>query len=167
MAPTQNDTGAMEWTLIHQVAFPRTEPETMRYLNFSVTDPGYYKYYQWYFDASVGGNNDGPQLRQILLNPSGYATHFGEPWAKALQPVESFDGGSEVAPGLTNVAFGKTAFQSTTNNNGAASKAINGGVSSQRWGSSCSLTFHQPKQWWVVDLGFPHEVCVWMVGACA
>ena len=103
----------------------------MKYLNHTVANPGFYTYYRWQFDGSVGGNNDGPQLRQILLNPSGYATHFGEPWTQALQPVEAFPGGGQVDPGLTNVAFGKTASQSSTNEWGDAGKAINGDPSTQ------------------------------------
>ena len=71
---------------------------------------------------------------------------------------------AHVPPGLTNVAYGKKAKQSSTDYwesntvNSAAAKAIDGNPSSQRWVSSCARTKHQATPWWVVDLGFPHAI---------
>ena len=44
--PTElNGGGGMGWTLVHEVgtSLARTESETFKYLNFTVTNPGYYQ----------------------------------------------------------------------------------------------------------------------------
>ena len=38
-----NGGGGMDWQLIHEVTTPRTEPATFKYLNFTVSDPGFCK----------------------------------------------------------------------------------------------------------------------------
>ena len=69
-----------DWKLVHRVKHHRTEAATFKYLNFTVDDPGYYRFYMWVFYDAVAGNNDGHQLRQIIPNPSGYSVHYGEKW---------------------------------------------------------------------------------------
>ena len=38
---------------VHVVQTGRLEPDTHKYLNFTVPDPGYYQYYMWYFTEYV------------------------------------------------------------------------------------------------------------------
>ena len=81
-APTAWDLIASEdyetWDTIHSVDTGATEAMNFKYTNFTVTSPGYYKYYAWFFKDAISsygasGTYDGFYMREIFLNPSGRA----------------------------------------------------------------------------------------------
>jgi hypothetical protein len=73
--------------LIDEFKGPRSEPANYKYLNATVDRPGYYKRYIFVFtewaprNGNLASNNDGHQIREIILNPAGsavisYFAHF-------------------------------------------------------------------------------------------
>ena len=58
----------------------------------------------------------------------------------------------------SNVAIGKVATQSSTQQDGAASRAVDGNTDGTFWNGHVSLTNWENQPWWEVDLGSVHEI---------
>jgi hypothetical protein len=115
------------WELVDTMLGPRTEPATYKFMNRTVDNPGYYTSYKFIFSewAPVNGasvdTSDGHVLRDIILNPNGFATHYGSAPAR----LEAID--DRVALGFTNLAYGKPVYQvggTTTNKTSVSSFAL-------------------------------------------
>ncbi|HYJ80037.1 MAG TPA: discoidin domain-containing protein, partial [Longimicrobiaceae bacterium] len=57
-----------------------------------------------------------------------------------------------------NVAAGKQAFQSSTAHGADASRAVDGNVDGAFFNGSVTHTDAGPGEWWMVDLGAPHQI---------
>lgn len=104
---------ALKWELVDTFKGPRTEPATYKFMNKTCDNPGFYRYYRWVFSdwAPARGNgaytSDGYRFRELILNPNGFAMHYGAAMAKPAREKAP----RRVALGLSNVAFGKPAYQ--------------------------------------------------------
>ena len=105
------------WVAVDTMEAPRSEPATYKHINRTCHSPGYYAQYMWQFSewAPVNGNgdstSDGHQLRDIILNPNGFAMHYGRPMTNV--PVSP----TVVEMGLTNLARGAPAYLSSVHEN--------------------------------------------------
>ena len=109
---------------------PRTQPQTYKFINRTVESPGFFQYHRWIFTdwapARADSNHvsDGYRFREIVLNPNGFAMHYGVPMAPTEPAADQ-----AVALGLSNVAYGKPAFQrSTYRANTGAENAVDGSL---------------------------------------
>lgn len=59
----------------------------------------------------------------------------------------------------TNLALGRTTFQSSTSSNGASSRAVDGNTNTNYHSNSCTHTGNEDHPWWTVDLGSSKDVC--------
>ena len=104
------ETSGSVWELVDTMDGPRTESASYKFINRTVDSPGFYQFYLWQFlewapSNGGGSTSDGHQMREIVLNPNGFAMHYGS----AFEVTVDVD--YKVGLGLTNVAFGKPAFQ--------------------------------------------------------
>ena len=65
---------------------------------------------------------------------------------------------SNLARSVTNLALGKSAYQSTTDWDGNASRAVDGNTATNWASKSCTHTKTGKGQWWEVDLGAEAEI---------
>ena len=119
--------GDGSWHLVDTMeAGTRNEPATYKHINRTCHSPGFYAHYKWAFSeyapryGRTSDTNDGHRLRDIVLNPNGFALHYGSPMARetlpearASRPASAFVHGV----GLTNLAAGRPAHLSSTYGN--------------------------------------------------
>ena len=111
-------------------------------------------------DSSVCSDSDVDSIDQrTVIRPQGNGCDIGA--------YESELSGSE----NENVAFGKTASQSSTGFGAVASRAVDGNTDGVWSGGSVSRTNTDTNAWWKVDLGASHtidEIVLWgRTGCCA
>ena len=162
-------TGADEWFLVDRMATPRNEPATYKHINRTAQTPGYYAQYKFVFSewAPPYGNtaytSDGHRIRDIILNPNGFALHYGSPSPRVASVKR------RASVGLTNLALGRPTAQSSTYQNqpyvhsngntvswAVAAHGVNGVVnrpSYVSWGCGLTSNVGGEHSYFVVDLG--------------
>ena len=57
-----------------------------------------------------------------------------------------------------NIGLGKIAYQSSTEEGGVASRAVDGNTNQIYLYGSCTHTVNEPSPWWMVDLGHHYTI---------
>ena len=145
---------------------PRTQPQTYKFINRTVESPGFFQYYRWIFTdwaparADSNWASDGHRFREIVLNPNGFAMHYGVPMAPTEPAAEH-----PVILGVTNVAGGKPTFQrSEFDGTGRykADNAVDGTIGNQQfiteYADAISGYASGQREYIVIDLMKQHSV---------
>jgi hypothetical protein len=131
----------------------------------------------WTHCATEGGTCVVPGPRRVRFGaPSSYKgritqssvpctneAFFGDPMPGVLKTCSYWSNDPEMSSvtstgSATNVARGKPTAQSSTEFDGAASRAVDGNTDGAYFSGSVTHTSSAPNQWWMVDLGASYRI---------